>query len=273
MPELPEVEIVRRRLAPLVEGRTIESVRAAPRSYFFLSPPATLRRSLPGRTIAAVERHGKYLVIRFTSGDGLLVHLGMTGQLLVVRNEETSSRDTHVHLQFRFRDCELGLRFRDVRKFGKVRWLPAGTSDPRLDRLGPDALGIEAEPLRRAGTKRKVPIKTLLLDQSVVAGVGNIYADEALFLAGVRPTKSARRVPASAYPTLARCVREVLQRAIDAGGSTISDYRQPDGSRGTYQEQRAVYSRTGEPCRVCGAIIRRKVVGQRSSHYCPTCQR
>jgi len=270
MPELPEVEVIRRQLAPLLVGRRIAAVTTTRPSYFFLTPPAVLRRRLPGRAVLTLERLGKYLVAGLDNGDRLLLHLGMTGA--IVRSGAIEA-DEHTHLQLRFQDARPGVDFRDERKFGKVQLLVAGERPERLARLGPDALTISAERLRTASRKRRIPIKTLLLDQAVLAGVGNIYADEALYIAAIRPTRRAGRVSVAEFERLAAAVRKVLQLAIEAGGSSISDFVQPSGGYGWYQEQRRVYDRAGKPCRRCGTPIRRRVLGQRSSHYCPGCQR
>ncbi len=290
MPELPEVEVTRRRIASLLVGRTIARVHTTRPSYFFLTRPAELARRLAGRRVTALDRHGKYLLAWLDDGSRLLLHLGMTGQLFAsgassVRLLRSTGRgalapdrqpsftpDEHTHLRLEFTDGGPEVLFRDARKFGKVRHLAPGRSDPRLDKLGPDALDVDGALLFAAARKRRIPIKSLLLDQGVLAGVGNIYADEALFLAGVRPTRRASRVTRAACDRIAAAVRQVLRRSIETGGSSISDYVQPDGSDGAYQDERRVYARDGEPCRTCGAIIRRVVIGQRSSCFCPACQ-
>jgi formamidopyrimidine-DNA glycosylase len=181
--------------------------------------------------------------------------------------------DQHTHLQFELSGGGPRVFFRDVRKFGKVEWLRAGQKNERIDRLGPDALDVTGELLFRANRGRRVAIKSMLLDQSVMAGCGNIYADEALFLAGVRPGRAARRVTRGECDGIADGLRRVLARSIETGGSSISDYVAPDGADGGYQDERKVYARKGSPCLVCGAEIKRKVIAQRSSHYCPRCQR
>jgi formamidopyrimidine-DNA glycosylase len=291
VPELPEVEVTRKSLAPFMVGRRIRAVRTTADSYLFLTPPTRLRRRLCGRRIESLDRHGKYLTTSLDDGGRLVIHLGMTGQLFCA--EATSVRllsvtarnalapeaqrsfrpDSHTHLRLEFEDGSPEVYLRDVRKFGKVFWLAPGEAHSRLDRLGPDALDARGEILFRAGRKRRVPIKQLLLDQSLLAGVGNIYADEALFLSGVRPTRRAGRVTRDECDRLAEAVRRVLHRSIETGGSSIRDYVAPDGSDGSYQLERHVYARTGEPCFRCGSPICRKVIAQRGSHYCPTCQK
>jgi formamidopyrimidine-DNA glycosylase len=289
VPELPEVEVTRRQLAPLLVGRTVARVHTTRPSYFFLTSPDRLRARLRGRRFEALTRVGKYLVARLDSGERLLLHLGMTGQLfgtgvtsvrlLVASRALPPERqlgfrpDVHTHLRLRFTDGGPDVFFRDVRKFGKVQMLGADEPSPRLERLGEDALHARADRLFAATRGRRTAVKSVLLDQSVLAGVGNIYADEALFLAGVRPTRKASRLGLADCRRLAAALRRVLRRSIATGGSSISDYVQPDGSDGAYQDERRVYGRPGEPCRRCGAAIQRLVIGQRSTHYCPRCQR
>ena len=291
MPELPEVEVTRRRIAPLLVGRRVARVHTSRPSYFFLTPPARLRRGLEGRELGALARVGKYLLAEIEGGSRLLLHLGMTGQLFAdgvasVRLLSASRRasvapeaqrrfepDRHTHLRFEFADRGPAVLFRDVRKFGKVQLLAPGERSDRLDKLGTDALAITGEALFAATRGRKAAIKTLLLDQAIVAGTGNIYADEALFLAGVRPRRPAGRVTRAECERIAGGLRQVMLRSIETGGSSISDYIAPDGSDGAYQDERRVYARAGEACAACGAKIRRSVLGQRSAHWCPDCQR
>jgi formamidopyrimidine-DNA glycosylase len=290
MPELPEVEVTRRRIEPLLVGRTIASVRTTGPSYFYLTDPALLAREIRGRAVQRLERIGKYLLGALDDGRSLLLHLGMTGQLF--SSEASSVRllsaahraalepgaqrgfvpDEHTHLVLGFRDGGPRVQFRDVRKFGKVALLAAGEQHPRLARLGADALGAQGGDLFERSRGRVVAVKQLLLDQAFLAGVGNIYADEALHLAGVRPTRRAGRVTREEWDRIAQGVRQVLLRSIEAGGSSIDDFVAPDGSDGAYQLERRVYARTGEPCPSCSAVVRRVVLAQRSAHYCPRCQ-
>jgi len=291
MPELPEVEVTRRRIAPVLVGRRIREVVTTGDSYLFLTRPEKLRRGLAGRRVEDLGRRGKYLVAGLDDGSRLVVHLGMTGQLF--SSEATSVRllsatardslppeaqqrfepDEHTHLQLTLDGLGPRVFFRDVRKFGKVQWLGVGERTERLDRLGIDAMATTGEILSRAGRGRRSTVKGLLLDQSVCAGVGNIYADEALFGAGVRPGRAAGRVTRREYDAIAEALRRVLARSIETGGSSISDYVAPDGADGGFQDERKVYGRTGEPCHDCGEPIKRRVIAQRSSHYCPRCQR
>ncbi len=272
MPELPEVEVIRRQLEPLLVGRVIGRVQASGASNLFATPPAALIRGLRGRTILALQRRGKYLIAALDDGAGLLLHLGMTGQLLVDGAAKPPAPAAHTHLRLGFRDRGPRLYFRDVRRFGRVQLLRGNREDSPLSKLGPDALLATADALHAAARRRRSAVKALLLDQSVIAGLGNIYADEILFLAGVRPSRRASLLSLECCSRLMRHAKQVLRSSIRAGGTTISDYVQPDGSGGTYQHQRLVYGRTGEPCRSCGARIRRVVIAQRSAHYCPKCQ-
>ncbi|MBW2713671.1 MAG: DNA-formamidopyrimidine glycosylase, partial [Deltaproteobacteria bacterium] len=179
---------------------------------------------------------------------------------------------SHTHLQFEFADGGPRVFFRDVRKFGKVAWFPPGEKDPRLAKLGPDALEITGDQLAKALVGRKLAIKSLLLNQSVLAGVGNIYADEALFHAGIDPRRSGSDLSPRECKALIKAVKRVLRRSIETGGSSISDYINPDGADGQFQDERCVYGLTGQPCSTCQSPIKRVRQGQRSTHFCPTCQ-
>ncbi|MGE5786106.1 MAG: bifunctional DNA-formamidopyrimidine glycosylase/DNA-(apurinic or apyrimidinic site) lyase [Myxococcales bacterium] len=275
MPELPEVELVGRYLRPHLVGRRIARVTVTRPSYFFLTSPAILRRRLPNATFEALERRGKYLVAQLSTHDQLLLHLGMTGQLilLVAKKGRQFTPDAHSHLILEFDDHGPGLCFRDPRKFGKVKLLSLGETDPRLLKLGADALKLSSEVLFVASRKRRAAIKTMLLDQTVTAGIGNIYADESLFFARIHPERPASSLSRDECERLAEIVKKVLRRSIRAGGSSIDDYIHPDGSDGRFQAQHRVYGRQGLPCQQCKSAIERIVIGQRSAHYCPQCQR
>jgi formamidopyrimidine-DNA glycosylase len=285
MPELPEVEITRRQIRAHLVGRSIARVVTTKNSYFFLTPPKSLARHLEGRHVVELERHGKYLIARLDDDRRLLLHLGMTGQLFT--SNASSVRllrshvpqlpvgfepDEHTHLCLHFSDDGPAVFFRDVRKFGKVGLLDP-RSDKRLRRLGVDALTVTGEELFARSRKRHICLKSFLLNQAVLAGVGNIYADEALFLAKLRPTKKAQTLTRKSAESLAAQVRHVLERAIGLGGSTIRDFVTPEGESGCYQRERLVYARTAEPCVVCQTPIRRTVLGGRSTHYCAICQK
>ena len=290
MPELPEVEVTRRQVAPLLEGRRIVDAITTGPSSFFLTPPHLLRRRLRGRSVRELHRHGKYLLARLDDESQLLLHLGMTGQLFAAgaasprlhrvaergRSPEVLASfvpDQHTHLQLRFADGGTPVLFRDVRRFGKVLHLAPGATSPRLERLGVDALEANAIDLWRRTRRRRVAVKTALLDQSLLAGVGNIYADETLFRAGLRPTRSVHDVSRAAWQRLIEELHLILWRSIEVGGTTVSDFVHPDGADGAYAQELLVYGREGAPCMTCGTAVKRLVLGGRSSHFCPTCQR
>jgi formamidopyrimidine-DNA glycosylase len=291
MPELPEVEVTRRQIEKALIGRRIERVETTRPSYFFLTKPSELRSKLVGRRFVGLERVGKYLIAALDDGSSLLLHLGMTGQLfaagsssprlLSARTRRALSSeaqasfepDLHTHLVLHLSGRGPAIYFRDVRKFGKVAWHPAGSRHPRLAELGTDALAATGAELFAATRSRATPIKSTLLDQSVLAGVGNIYADEALFIARVHPLRKAKSLSRAECDAVVAAVKRVMKRSILTGGSSISDYVRPDGSDGGYQTERRVYARTGEACKRCGTPIQRIVIGQRSAHFCPTCQK
>lgn len=290
MPELPEVEVTRRQIEKILVGRSIRAVETTAPSYFFITPPRELRERLVGRRTRELARIGKYLLAVLDDDSRLLLHLGMTGQLFAAGasslrllsaarratlSPDQSLRfepDAHTHLVLRLAGAGPSVYFRDVRKFGKVAWIAPGASHERLEKLGPDALGASGALLYTATRRRAAPIKSVLLDQSVLAGVGNIYADEALFLARIKSTRPASRLRPEQCETLAAAIRRVLRQSIRRGGSSIDDFVNPDGSDGGYQTECRVYGRGGEPCLVCGSVIRRIVLGQRSTHYCTRCQ-
>jgi len=286
MPELPEVESVARSLRRRVLGLRIEAVKAFPprtassrpgRTGWGGSGEARSAASAPlselaGRTIDAVGRRGKVLILE-CGGLALLFHLKMSGRFLWSRPGRPRGR--HVHLVLRFRGLDRELHFEDVRKFGLVRCRPLDglAACPEIRSLGPEPLEIPAGDFAVRLEARRGRVKSVLLDQSFLAGVGNIYADEALHRAGIHPTAAASRLSRPRADRLRTAVRDVLREAIAAGGSSVRDYRDADGELGSFQDKHRVYGREGEPCLRCGGTIRRAVIGGRSSHYCPRCQK
>lgn len=271
MPELPEVETTRRGIAPHVVGRRIERVVVRePRLRWPV--PATLADQVAGRVIVSTGRRGKYLILNLDNEDRLILHLGMSGCLKVLAAGEPATRHDHV-------DFELGatlLRFHDPRRFGAILPWPAGSAPhPLLAHLGPEpfSAAFGGDYLYQRSRGRRVAVKLFLMDGHVVVGAGNIYAAESLFRAGLRPTRPAGRISRAGYARLAEKLREVLREALEQGGTTLRDFRGADGAPGYFQQDLSVYGREGRPCRVCAAPIRSARLGQRSSFWCPRCQR
>jgi formamidopyrimidine-DNA glycosylase len=274
MPELPEVETVRRMLASVVPGRTVaraEVSGAALRGVV----PRSLPRCLGGRTFLAPRRVGKYLLLDLDGGLTLLSHLGMSGRWLFWSGAPDDSLP-HVHARLTFRDGTR-LWFQDPRRFGVLRLLPTDGVEraPELRALGPDPLADPPTGERLAALARgtRVSVKQFLLDQRRLAGVGNIYASEVLFRARISPRRRAGALDGAEWRAVARETMATLGEAIERMGTTFSAYRTLWGEPGAYGEHLFVYDRAREPCRVCGATIRRIVQGQRSTYYCPRCQR
>jgi formamidopyrimidine-DNA glycosylase len=271
VPELPEVETTRRGVAPHVEGQKVTAVRVYDRRLRW-PVPRNLSRSLVGRTVDRVERRSKYLLFRLGQGT-LIVHLGMTGSLRVFSEPPPKQAHDHVDLEFA---NGIVLRYRDPRRFGAMLWSPASKREhPLLAALGPEPFddGFNAEYLYRATRNRRAGIKLALMDNRLVVGVGNIYATESLFRAGIRPTRAANLIARSRFSRLIEAVRDTLTDAIAKGGSTLRDYVDSRGERGYFQLDYFVYGRADEPCRVCGTLVRSVRLGGRASSYCPHCQR
>ncbi len=292
MPELPEVETIRRALAKPLEGRRIAAAELRLPRLLLGFPAADFAARLKGQAIRKVIRRGKYLVLEL-SKDSLIIHLGMTGQLTHAKpSDEENPRflrtvtglqkpegahpvDKHTHLVLHLaRDGRL--MFRDPRTFGKIVLVPGKAWDdhPRLRKLGPEPLEMKAAEVAKAFPTQSVrPVKALLLDQEFIAGVGNIYADEALFLAGIHPRRKVKALKPAERVKLLEAVKTVLRKGIKYQGTTFSDYRKPDGGRGDNYERLMVYGRGGFSCRVCGEPLRKTVVAQRGTVFCPGCQR
>jgi formamidopyrimidine-DNA glycosylase len=274
MPELPEVETVRTRLAPDLERRTIVRARIDDPRLVRPELPEAIAGLLEGRRIERIGRRGKYLLVELADGEALAIHLRMTGNVLRRLPGVEPPRALRAELEL---DDGALVAYTDLRRFGT--WEHFG--DPETlqaflaQKLGPEPFSDEFDPafLYAALHRREAPLKAVILDQRVVAGLGNIYADEALWAAKLHPELPASRVRRPALARLHEAIREVLQRGIENQGASIRDYRLPDGGHGSMQERFAVYGRTGLPCPRCGTPIRRLVVGQRGTHICPHCQR
>lgn len=269
MPELPEVETTRRGIAPYLVGRRVDSLTIRqPRLRWPI--PAALRKNLPGQRITSVERRAKYLLVHTEPGSALL-HLGMSGSLRVLPGDAPAGPHDHVDWQL---DSGRLLRFTDPRRFGSQLWQPRDTVHRLLATLGPEPLGddFDGAHLWKASRGRAASVKTFLMDQKIVVGVGNIYVSEALFAAGIRPGRPAGKISRTGYATLASEIRRILTYAITRGGTTLRDFLSPDGEPGYFEQELFVYGRDGEPCKVCGTPIRAVRLGQRSTFYCPKCQ-
>jgi len=264
MPELPEVETVTRTIAPRVTGRRILMAEFRCLRVLRGGDPDRMAAALAGRRILGLERRGKFMLMGIEGGACLTIHLGMTGKLLF-----NAVPGKHSHAIFTLDDG--ALLYDDPRQFGCLELSPG--APPRLERLGPEPLEVSFSDFLARLARRKTRLKALLLDQRFLRGLGNIYADEALFRARLHPLAPASRLGRERARRLYDAIRRVLRQAIAAGGSSISDYVDGDGRRGFFQFHHRVYQRTGEPCARCGARIRRILVAQRSTHYCPRCQR
>ena len=271
MPELPEVETTRRGLEPLLIGRTITAVRVHNRALRWPLPHG-FGKALAGATVRAIGRRSKYLLL-CCDGGTLIVHLGMTGHLRVVPEAEPRKKHDHVELLL---DDGRALRFNDSRRFGAMLWSKADPlAHPLLKELGPEPfdLAFTAAYLAGRAQGRVVAVKPFLMDARTVVGVGNIYASEALFRAGIDPRRAAGKVSRPAWQRLVAAVREVLLEAIEAGGTTIRDFANSNGEPGYFRISLRVYGRGGEPCVACSSPIKQVRLGQRSTYFCAKCQK
>jgi formamidopyrimidine-DNA glycosylase len=275
MPELPEVETTRRGIAPHLIGRKIIGVTLR-RSDLRWPIPREITEVLPGQRIEAVERRAKYLLLHTQPGSAIL-HLGMSGVLRVLPPDIAPGAHDHVDIHVDAASGKAGriLRFTDPRRFGCLLWQPHGTIHELLTGLGPEPLtdAFDGDLLWLRSRGRKAAVKLFLMDNAIVVGVGNIYASEALFAAGIDPRKPAGSLSRPRYERLAAEVKRILAWAIERGGTTLRDFLNPDGAPGYFFRELFVYGREGEPCKVCGTAIRQKVIGQRSTFWCPTCQK
>ena len=276
MPELPEVETVARRLQMTIAGRRIVSVTLGKTD--FIDDPTALEENLPGSSIERVERYGKFMLVRLSSesnaqktthNGSLLVHLGMTGHLSPHPADEPFPKHTHVRFLL---DDGRELRYTDPRRFGRMAYLTADSLPSELKPFGADPLEVSPEEFAARIRSRHARIKALLLDQSVLRGVGNIYADESLWRAKIHPARLGAQLSQEQGRILRKALQHVLRRAIVAGGSSISDFLDTEGRPGEFQLQHRAYDREGKPCFRCGTKIRRSIVAGRSSYFCPRCQ-
>jgi len=273
MPELPEVESVRRQLEPVLVGRRFDRVRIDDPRLVRPYEPAEVAAELEGGRVAAVQRRGKYLIVRFESGRVLLIHLRMTGSLLRAPNGSLPD-DPHRRAVVNLDDGS-DVAYRDVRRFGTWLLLEPGEAEPYLAaRVGEEPLDslFTAARLGERLASRRTSLKAALLDQRTLAGLGNIYVDEALWRARLNPLRPAAGLDRNELRRLHRGIRAALEHGLARQGSTLRDYRLPDGSRGSMQDEFRVYGRRDEPCDRCGTLISRTQAGGRTTWFCPTCQ-
>ncbi|RZZ89650.1 bifunctional DNA-formamidopyrimidine glycosylase/DNA-(apurinic or apyrimidinic site) lyase [Pseudoxanthomonas winnipegensis] len=270
MPELPEVETTRRGLAPHLEGAVVRAVLQRRDDLRWPIPPQ-VRAHLPGARIDAVRRRAKYLLLDTQAGSALL-HLGMSGSLRVLPAATPVKAHDHVDLAL---DGGRVLRFNDPRRFGSLLWQEPGSVHPLLQGLGPEPLSedFDGDYLFARSRGRSASVKTFLMDQRIVVGVGNIYAAESLFSAGVHPLRAAGKVSRERYEALAAAIKAVLTYAITRGGTTLRDFISPDGAPGYFEQELWVYGRQGQPCKRCGTALKVEQIGQRTTVWCPRCQR
>lgn len=265
MPELPEVETIVRQLRPLLSGQVISDLKTHWPPTVSLDPDQVA--ALKGRRIDRVERRGKWILFVFPDRSGLAIHLRMSGRLSC---EFLPGREKHLRAELSFAGGQR-LYFYDPRKFGRIRSF-SGPDAPWLQLMGVEPFNDQKLEAALADCTSRRAVKTVLLDQSIVAGVGNIYADEALFSARIHPLTPFCSLTAAQRNRLAQAIRVILDRAIASGGSTVADYRNLAGVTGFFQQEHQVYQRAGQPCRICGSPIERLRIGGRSSHFCPKCQ-
>jgi formamidopyrimidine-DNA glycosylase len=274
MPELPEVETTLRGIRPYLEGRRIARLLVRELRLRLPIPPET-PDLVAGQTIGTLQRRSKYLLIALERGT-LIVHLGMSGSLRIVASDSPPQRHDHLDLALTDGHC---LRFHDPRRFGLFLWTPdppeaAQLQHPLLRALGPEPLGesFDGDYLHARSRTRRIAIKNFIMDAAVVVGVGNIYANESLFMAGIHPARHCNRVGLERYRRLAGVIRLVLQSSIEQGGTTLRDFVNEEGQPGYFAQSLRVYGRAGEHCKICGEILRQQRIGQRSSFFCPRCQ-
>jgi len=270
MPELPEVETSRRGIAPWMENQLVRAVIVRDRRLRWPVPPE-IDRHLPGQEIRAVKRRAKYLLFDTSAGTAML-HLGMSGSVRIIDPDEPAGKHDHFDILLA---SGKALRFRDPRRFGSLLWARDPLQHALLRDLGPEPLSTDFDGgyLRQKSRGRKISVKPFIMNATIVVGVGNIYASEALFRAGIHPMRSAGRISAERLHRLADAIKFVLSRAIEAGGTTLRDFHGGDGEPGYFRQQLFVYDREGLPCRKCRSPITSIVLGQRSTYYCKQCQR
>jgi formamidopyrimidine-DNA glycosylase len=271
VPELPEVETTRRGISPHITGKRVKTVVVRQNKLRWPITPG-LKKALPGQEILSVTRRGKYLLLNATEGT-VIIHLGMSGSLKLVESNQSPKNHDHVDIVFNNNQT---LRLHDPRRFGAVLWTTSTPlKHPLLDSLGPEPLNDEFDTdyLFQRSRKKRVAIKTFIMNSKIVVGVGNIYASEALFRSGIRPTTAAGKISKTRYQRLVKAIKDVLQAAIAEGGTTLRDFTNGEGKPGYFKQKLLVYGRAGEPCTVCNKTIKHSQQNQRATYYCSHCQR
>ncbi len=269
MPELPEVEVSRLGISPWLMNQTISKIIVRDKRLRWPVPDDIFKAE--GCEIRNIRRRAKYLLIDTGNGE-IVLHLGMSGKLRVIDATHPPVKHDHIDIVLESGKC---LRFNDPRRFGACLWQPTGEMHKLLLKLGPEPLtdDFDAQRLVELAKGKKSPVKTFIMDNDVVVGVGNIYANEALFMSGIDPRRAAGRVSAKRYVLLTAAIKEVLAKAIEQGGTTLKDFAQSDGNPGYFAQHLSVYGRAGKECEVCGSEIKSVVIGQRNTFYCPECQK
>lgn len=271
MPELPEVETTRRGIAPYLEGQTILSINVREGRLRWPVPPEIAHAK--NLQISQIHRRAKYLILDVVGGGHILIHLGMSGSLRICPNDTETKKHDHVIFQL---PGEIQVRYHDPRRFGCVLWITGKPEEhPLLKDLGPEPLGgdFTTEYFTKSAKGKNAAIKLHIMNNHIVVGVGNIYACEALYMSGIHPTRPAGRVSAKRLKDLHAAIQTVLQRSIKQGGTTLRDFLNSDGQPGYFKQQLEVYDREGEACRKCGTTVKRITLGQRSTFFCPKCQK
>ncbi|OFC70447.1 bifunctional DNA-formamidopyrimidine glycosylase/DNA-(apurinic or apyrimidinic site) lyase [Alteromonas confluentis] len=269
MPELPEVEVSRLGISPWLLNQTINKIIVRDKRLRWPVPDEIFLAE--GKTIVNIRRRAKYLLIDVGDGE-IILHLGMSGKLRVIDADFPTIKHDHIDIVLGSGKC---LRFNDPRRFGACLWQPKGATHTLLSKLGPEPLtdDFDTDRLVALSKGKKSPVKTFIMDNDVVVGVGNIYANEALFMSGIDPRRAAGRVSAKRYALLTAAIKEVLAKAIEQGGTTLKDFAQSDGNPGYFAQHLRVYGRAGQECEICSTEIKSVVIGQRNTFYCPNCQK
>ncbi|MFW8601201.1 bifunctional DNA-formamidopyrimidine glycosylase/DNA-(apurinic or apyrimidinic site) lyase [Desulfobacterota bacterium M19] len=272
MPELPEVEVIRQGIAPMLIGRTITRIKSSGQTLRLPIPKAEIELYIKDHPITAVRRRAKYLILTTVGKAALIIHLGMTGRLGVFRTDQASIRHDHLYCRL---DNGLELRFNDTRRFGSIQVLPPETDENSFFAdLGPEPLGdaFTVDYMMNKAGKRRQPLKNFLMNSHVVVGIGNIYANEITFASTISPARTVNKISPQEWQTIITSTREILKKAIAAGGSTISDFINAGGKPGYFQLQLRVYGRAGEPCPICGTAIEKTTMAGRATFWCRHCQ-